>query len=119
VTVTLVEAEALPVVAVPAEAVMVVVPTLMPVTSPEETVATLGSLLVHVTGLPVTGLPPLLRTLAEIVDVAPDASVSGVDGVRAMDAGVLSGAPSPPQAAMRARTGRERRRESGIAANVV
>jgi hypothetical protein len=43
----------------------------------------------------------------------------GVDGLRAMVAGVLSGAPSPPQAAMRARIGIVRRRETGIAANVV
>jgi hypothetical protein len=113
------EAETEAVVAEPVEAVMVVVPTLAAVTSPAATVATLGSLLDHDTGLPVTGDPPRLRTLAEIVDVAPEARVIGVDGVRAMLAGVLSGAPSPPQAVMRARTGRMRRRERSIAANVV
>jgi hypothetical protein len=98
-------------VAAPADAVMVVVPTLAPVTTPEATLATVGSLLVHETTLPVTGDPDRFSTRAVMVDVVPDATVIGVGGVRAMLAGVLSGAPSPPHASARIEMNAERRKE--------
>src|SRR5439155_14545144 len=84
-----------------AVAVTVAVPTLTPVTTPLETLATVGSLLDQDTTA-VTDLPPRFRTVAASVVVAPDCSVSAAGGASVTVAGVMSGGvvPSPQHAAM-------------------
>jgi hypothetical protein len=95
-------------------AVIVVVPTLIAVTRPLLTVATVGSELAQRTTAPLTGRPSRVVTAAERVAVVPETRDNGVGGEIAIAAGVLSGGaagPEPPQLA--ASTRRTIRRKGG------
>jgi hypothetical protein len=73
------------------------------VTTPLETAAIVGSLVVQVTAV-LTGRPSLVAAAAVSVAVAPDWSDRGADGVMVMVAGVLSTGEVPPESPPQERT---------------